>query len=281
MQVEGRALAVVNTKADALALLDALGEDALHLSTLLCGAHRNAVIAEVKQRLGAYEPCLLVSTQVVEAGVDLDFPLVLRAFGPLDSIIQAAGRCNREGWLNQDQARVIVFRPAEGGLPPGAYRMGAQQTEALVAAGDLDPHDPAQVRTYFERWLSLLGDDGVDRDHIQDLRSSFDYPEVASRFTMIDDDTESVIVTGYGSEAERAHVHALVERLRTRVGSARSLMRQLQPYVVAVRRTQAQRYRRDGFISAELLPGISEWFGDYDNIRGLVARDLDAAILVV
>lgn len=115
MDDAAQVLTIVNTKKDALALLDALNDpEALHLSTLLCGAHRRAVITEVKRRLNAGEACRLVSTQVVEAGVDIDFPLVLRAFGPLDSIIQAAGRANREGKL-AGKGRVIIFDPLEGG----------------------------------------------------------------------------------------------------------------------------------------------------------------------
>ena len=117
-----QALAIVNTKKDALALLDILNDEtALHLSTLLCGRHREAVIAEIRRRLKHGEPCRVVSTQVVEAGVDIDFPMVFRAMGPMDSIIQAAGRCNRNGQL-PDKGRVIVFQPDVSTLPSGTYQ---------------------------------------------------------------------------------------------------------------------------------------------------------------
>ena len=133
MHEEDQALAVVNTKRDAMDLLDALSDpDALHLSTSLCGAHRRWVIDEVRRRLAAGEPCRLVSTQVIEAGVDLDFPLVLRALGPLDAIIQAAGRCNREGRL--ESGRVIAFRPVEDRAPRGAQCSRPRMSHAC--------HDP-------------------------------------------------------------------------------------------------------------------------------------------
>ena len=123
MRQEPSVLAIVNTRRHALELLDALGDaDALHLSTLLCGAHRNRVLREVIRRLTSGEPCRLVSTQVVEAGVDLDFPTVLRAEAPLDSIIQAAGRCNREGRL--ERGKIVVFRPPDDASPQGVYGSG-------------------------------------------------------------------------------------------------------------------------------------------------------------
>lgn len=268
LRAEPQALAVVNTKGDALNLLDALGDPAaLHLSTLLCGAHRRAVIAQVKERLSTGEACRLVSTQVIEAGVDLDFPLVLRALGPLDRIIQAAGRCNREGRL--EVGRVIIFEPAEGRLPPGSYRVATDITRALLGSGSLDPDSPADVRQYFEQLFATVS---LDRGKIQQLRRSLNYPEIASAFRMIDEETEDVIITTYGDEPTREQLLRDCEDLRRQQGSARLIMRRLQPYLVSLRASVAQRYRGQGLIE-ELIPGVGRWHGRYDQTLGLIADD--------
>ncbi len=278
MRAAGSALAILNTKRDALAMLDALDDpDALHLSTLLCGAHRSYVIAEVKRRLKEGSPCLLVSTQVVEAGVDVDFPLVMRALGPLDSIIQAAGRCNREGLLLPGKGRVVVFTSDGDYMPKGVYTVATEETRALLRSGQMDPDDPAVARTYFERLFATLN---LDERGIQTLRKKLDYPEVAERFKMIDDATESVVITTYGTEEERERVREKLERLRRQDPDARRLLRQLQPYMVAVRTREADAYKRDGII-VSVLPGVGEWTGGYDKVRGLTGGKLDPATLVV
>lgn len=280
MRTKPQALAICNTKQDALDLLEALGDPgALHLSTLLCGRHRSAVIREVERRLERGEPCRLVATQVVEAGVDIDFPLVLRALGPLDSIVQAAGRANREG--NLDTGRVVVFQPVEGGLPRGAYQRATQTTRTMLNAGALDMHDPAMLKQYFTRLYQL---EDTDRNEIQKKRSELDYPETARRFRMIDDDTVSVVITDYGTEAEQKKVRSLINALRAGAPPTRDRMRQLQPYLVSLWRHQADKHMQAGFLSPQdsegLAPGIWEWTGEYDPVRGLSATDMDANSLV-
>lgn len=271
-----QALIIVNTKRDALNLLDVLDDpQALHLSTLLCGAHRSRVIADVRRRLEAGEACRLVSTQAVEAGVDLDFPLVLRALGPLDSIVQAAGRCNREG--RRRLGRVLVFRPAEGGLPTGSYRIGTELAAALLTGAALDPDAPTTLRSYFRQLYASVP---TDREGIQALRERLDYPEVARRFRLIDDDQQAVAITRYGSPEERQLVGRLLDQLRRRQISPRLALRQLQPYLVNLRAHQAQRYERQGLI-APVLPGLGEWLGDYDPVRGLTGGDLPADDLII
>jgi CRISPR-associated endonuclease/helicase Cas3 len=274
-----QALAIVNTKGDALALLQTLSDPtALHLSTLLCGAHRRAVLAEVRRRLEAGDPCRLVATQVVEAGVDLDFPLVVRALGPLDSVIQAAGRCNREGMLPH-LGRVIVVQPKAGRLPPGVYRTATELTLSLVREGAGDADAPTTARHYFQQLLQLIPS-GTDQPGIQQLRASFDYPQVAQRFRMIPDNTEAVVITSYGSPDEQERVRALLNQLRARQGNPRLLLRALQPYVVNLRTAAANQLRE--FI-VPVIAGVGEWIRPhgYDPICGLVSETIRADELVI
>jgi CRISPR-associated endonuclease/helicase Cas3 len=279
-------LAVLNTIADALALFDALDDpDALHLSTLLCGAHRRDVLTAVRQRLARGEPCRVVSTQVVEAGVDLDFPLVVRALGPLDRIVQAAGRCNREGRL--DRGRVVVFDPAQGRLPPGAYKIATAHTRILLDRGELDLNHPETFPTYFRRYYQ---DVPPDREGIQPLRAALAFEQVAERFKLIEEDTASVFVRYRGLPTDEASAHArrsavLLEEIRRAAtgrlpGRARALLRQAQPYLVSVRRRRLAEYEAAG-LAVELPAGIWEWKGGYDEVRGLDDGALDPALLYV
>jgi len=262
MRGERSGLAVVNTKRHATELLAELDDpNALHLSTRLCGAHRRDVIEEIKKRLESGEPCRVVSTQVVEAGVDLDFATVFRAEAPLDAIIQAAGRCNREGRLQE--GRVVVFKPPDEAAPPGIYRSGRDIARVLQNLGDFDPNDPELVRKYSE-WLFGAAVD-PDEKGIQSLRGSLDFPAVAHRFRMIQDDTYDVIVDYPKSNAQA--IEALVEQLRARERPARDILRELQPYFVSLHASKAERLRPKWI--EEILPGVGRWHGDYDLVRGI------------
>lgn len=272
----GSALVVLNARMDALAVLDALGEGRpglFHLSTLLCGAHRRDVLEEVRRRLKAEEPCLLVSTQVVEAGVDLDFPVVFRALGPLDRIVQAAGRCNREG-LMEDDGRVFVFRPREGRMPRGEYASAFDQTRVLLKRQP-DLHDPEVFREYFSQLYQVVS---TDREGIQELRERCDYPEVARKFRMIEDDATPVIVqyTEKDPDRERDRVRTL-DRIRGMAALLPGDHRRLQPYAVGLRSRELDQFESS---TVDLAEGVKLWIGSYDELRGISAATYDPADLV-
>ena len=272
MLEEPSVLAIVNTRRHVLELLDTLGDaDALHLSTLLCGAHRNRVLREVIRRLSSGEPCRLVSTQVVEAGVDLDFPAVLRAEAPLDSIIQAAGRCNREG--RRERGKVVVFRPPDDASPQGVYGSGRDIARAVRQFPGFDPDNPETVRRYYETLFGMAVN--PDPQGIQALRKCLDFPEVAERFRMIQEDTFDIIVPYPEEDAGR--IAGLVEQMRTREHPARQILRLLQPHTVSVQRREAQRLERDGWVE-EVMPGLGIWHGTYDPVLGITATDPDLII---
>jgi CRISPR-associated endonuclease/helicase Cas3 len=283
MRAAPRVLTIVNTKRHALELLDALADpDAFHLSTLLCGAHRRNVLTLIRRRLARGEPCRLVSTQVVEAGVDIDFPCAMRAIGPLDRIVQAAGRCNREGRL--ERGKVMIFRPPDDSTPPGAYRTATNITERLLREGVPNLNDPG----IFERFFGLLFPvQDLDAKRIQPLRERLEFEQVAKEFRLIDDDTIPAIVPYRGMrgpEAEAAGLDAANhERTRRRIlddleqiadrrdfGAIRRLVEQAQPYVVALRRRQANEAQAEGLLT-ELPGGLWKWEGGYDEVRGIVA----------
>jgi CRISPR-associated endonuclease/helicase Cas3 len=282
-----QAMAVLNTKDDAAAVLDELPADPsiLHLSTRLCGAHRRRVLAEVRCRLQDDEPIRLVATQVVEAGVDLSFPRVLRALGPLDSIIQAAGRCNREG--ERDVGEVTVFEPVEGGTPPGAYRTGRDIARQLFRNDpELDLHDPTVPRRYFRQ---LYGSRELDKADVQSLRAEFQFEQVADEYRLIEDDTTPVVVE-YGDGW--SILDDVVETAEHTEFVRRADWRRLQPYTVSLYEHALEEAMRKGN-AHELVPDLDlwRWDGGYDagslheggadGGRGLHTGGPDAGRLVV
>ena len=251
-----------------LALLDATAdEQPLHLSTLLCGAHRRDVIETIRSRLKEKRTCRVISTQVVEAGVDLDFPVVLRALGPLDSIVQAAGRCNREG--NLDRGQVFIFDPAEGGFPfSDDYKIRTNGTRRAIGLGIEDPNQPEVMENYFKFVFDSFGRDGFDKDHVQESRKALDFPKVSEKFRMIEDQTESIVIGNYGLEAERQKVGSLLKRIRSDDPERRLLLRQLQPFIVNVFSQKIPELEGQGLLS-EITDGLWEWKGQYDLIAGI------------
>lgn len=261
-----RVLVIVHRRADARDLCRLLRDDTFHLSALMCPAHRRAVLATITTRLKENGPCRVVSTTLVEAGVDLDFPVVYRALGGVDSMAQAAGRCNREGRLCDADGRpipgnlILFHSPSD---PPQGLREGLSTTTTLLALDQpLDLFDPETFERYFELYLSLVK---PDSKNVMRARADRDFPAVAQLFRMIDEEGQVAVVVPYGDSEKR------LESYRFHAGT--ETLRALQPYLVKVSTTQFKFLNNEGMIEPindqlnRLIPNAPE---QYDPRFGLI-----------
>lgn len=191
-------LCVVNLKRHAALLFDELTKrttDGLfHLSTNMCPAHRQCVLKKVKARLEKGEPCRLVSTQCVEAGVDLDFPVVFRAWGPLDSIAQAAGRCNRNG--QRQAGPVHLFMPEDDSYPDASYRQAAAVAQIAVAkrgSVQMDIQDPVLFQGYYQELYDFAQPENQNKE-LLDAVTRQDFVKVADLYRVIQKEGINVLV---------------------------------------------------------------------------------------
>jgi CRISPR-associated helicase Cas3 len=264
-------LCIVNLKRHARDLFDRLkpewGDDAFHLSTAMCAKHRGIVLAEVRARLECGQRCALVATQCVEAGVDLDFPAAFRALGPLDSIAQAAGRCNRKGKL--DVGVLEVFRPEEEGYPPGVYQQATAVTTSLLNQEEgLSIDDEADFEKYFRRLYSIASLE--DRLLVEAVRTKH-FPDVRKYYRIIDQDTVNVLVP-----YDRPRYEELAAEVR-RDGLNRGWVARARPHTVNC-------YRKDAGAAEPVLlkdrTPSNDWFlylfDHYDPNTGLcVPKELE------
>jgi CRISPR-associated endonuclease/helicase Cas3 len=258
-------LCVVNRRIHARQLLELLPPGTLHLSAQMCGAHRAKVISEIKTRLKIGTPTRVVSTQLVEAGVDLDFPVVYRALAGFDAIAQAAGRCNREGRL-PEAGRVIVFVPPESS-PPGTLHKAEQTTTELLASGVNDPLDPATFPKFFGLFFASLNDTGK---YISELLQpdptelGIAFRSVEREFRIVNDGGQQSVIVPYGKSAE------WLAQLRM-IGPTRENMRRLQRFTVNLPKYVATRLREAGrieVIDEEFWALTSEkWYDSRTGVR--------------
>lgn len=264
-----QALAVVNSTADAAQmarrLADRIGHDSVfHLSTRMCQAHRRLVLSDVIERLGRGAPTVTVSTQLIEAGVDIDFPVVFRAMAPAESLLQAGGRANREGHLTCGEL-VIIECPELVSLT--AYRTGVAKTTQVFGPEKALLDDPAAMRAYYEAVYTALDPDGQPEPvEINRARAKLLFRSVADRFQMIDDVSISVLV------AFDARAEDLLGQVREGLDSGgipgADLLRQLQPYAVSLpARVLVDPGNKD--YVAEVAPGLRVWRGGYDDLVGI------------
>ncbi|HBO1244594.1 CRISPR-associated endonuclease Cas3'' [Pseudomonas aeruginosa] len=254
-------LCIVNNRRHARALYESLAElpGARHLTTLMCAKHRSQVLAEVRQLLITGEPCRLVATSLIEAGVDVDFPVVLRAEAGLDSIAQAAGRCNREGRRPLAESEVLVFSTANSDwAPPEELKQFAQAAREVMRLHPDDCLSMAAIERYFRLLYWQKGAEELDAGNLLGLieRGRLDglpYETLASKFRMIDSLQLPVIIP-FDDEARAA-----LRELEFVDGCA-TIARRLQPYLVQMPRKGYQALQDAGAIQSVASERYGEQF---------------------
>lgn len=244
---EPRILVVLNTKKDAVSLWKELKDlEPYHLSGLLCPAHRKMKLAEIGLKLENGQECRVISTQVVEAGVDLDFPVVYRAFGPLDRIVQAAGRCNRGG--RSQKGLVRVFLPSEGGAPRGDYSHAIEAARIVLRQPGANLHDPELYEKFFKAFYRGIK---PDRKNIQDRRKQLDYPTVNDAYQFIEK-TYTVVIQDYPKEG--SPVPGILARVHAKGHVSRGDWQELQQYAVSLRQYNYEKlFQRQDIIKDSIL----------------------------
>ncbi len=283
MENERQILCVVNTRKHAFELWNELSgklaepreHGIYHLSSAMCAEHRLQTIAEIKSRLAENLTCQVVSTQLVEAGVDLDFPVLYRAIAPLDSIVQAAGRCNREGKL--EKGRVKVFMPENNNLPKGIYKNATEITCTM----NLDSETLANDYEIFSKYFHLLyQSNDTDQENIQKLRNEMKFKTVSEKAKVIEKEGVGVIVQ-FGKAVE------IIEEIRNRginknkntefIDFKKEDWRRLQRFTVNLWETDFEKLQKHGQLRPLLEGKKIELFvldiGSYHNELGVLTNE--------
>jgi CRISPR-associated endonuclease/helicase Cas3 len=268
---ENQILCIVNLKRHAeelFRLLDGCA-GAFHLSTNLCPEHRRQKLTSIRECLVRGEPCRLISTQLIEAGVDLDFPRVFRAMAPLESIVQSAGRCNREG-RSIVPGEVLVFTPEDHGLPSGSYSQATAVTTAFFNENpEIDLHSPQTYANYFSRLYGTLGPAERNEDPVFKASAELNFPEAARSCRLIAQGTKSVAVRYQAGEE-------LIKKMRLEKHLERSEWRTLQHFSISFYESAFQKCLARGVI-VQPHPDIDFYFwnGVYDQNLGVTEPSND------
>ena len=263
-------LCIVNTRKDAQEIFDKLAEEGrYHLSTYMCPAHRRLVIKEIKNRLAKGLSCRVISTSLVEAGVDLDFPAVFRELAGLDSIIQAAGRCNREGKKRSEDSIVYIFSlNHENRRLPSHVRQVAEVTK-MIMGEFTDIASVSAIKAYFDR-LHLYKGNQLDKGSILEKSKSKKIPfaDIARDFVLIEDNYTRNIFVPFDEEAAE-----LLKQLKLGIRN-RELLRKAGAYMVSVYEYSHKSMLERGQI--EVLDENISVLSDseiYDSCKGLMVAE--------
>lgn len=234
-------LCIVDRRDDCKALAQLLPDDTIHLSGYMCGQHRAECIESIKTRLKQGIPTRVISTQLVEAGVDIDFPVVYRSIAGLDSIAQAGGRCNREG-LN-DEGLLRVFVPPKD--PPKDLKMSAEIAKRLLQSEKTDKLSLEQFKSYFNDLYWCHGNRLDTYNIIEDLKNrsggEVRFRSASHNFKLVDDNSQTAIAVLWGQSAQ------VIDQIKE-TGINRNISRQLQRYIVNLPKNQARIGLNDGVL---------------------------------
>ena len=246
MNGQPQALCIVNTRKHAKGLFDGLTEEGrFHLSTLMCPTHRKETLLDIRKHLECKQPCRVVSTQVMEAGIDVDFPTGYRSLAGLDSIIQAGGRVNREGKLSQSP--VYVFEPDSKFVKriPSFVEQGAAVARSILREFASDPVSMEAIDSYFSQLYSLHDKHAFDAKDIlgcfRDESETLNFKKAAERFQVIEKNMTAVIIP-YNENAKR-----LINELKFTV-YPKATIRKLQAYTVNIYEQEYQALNGKGAI---------------------------------
>ena len=274
------ALVVFNTKKKARTFFEEIKgglafKHYFHLSTSMCPEHRKSVIKEIQEVLKKKESLIVCSTQLIEAGVDMDFPSVYREIAPLESIIQSAGRCNREGKRRDDDGQeikgdVYLLALTEVGQPSKEYNSWSQFANLLYKGKEEQLH----THDFYSYYYRELTKSFVDTDKLkitEDRRKQL-YQTVADKYKIIDKKTQTLFVYKYNEDSKM-----LYNRIKGQDFISRQDYQLVSQYCVQV----YENFAHDN--KAYILPeksGISVWHGSYDMAFGLpFAEDLKPIII--
>lgn len=222
-----QALCIASTKKEAGEIFSRLGEDSFYLSTNLCPAHRMKVIEEIKRRLQEKEPCHVVSTSIISVGVDVDFPVVYLEYSGLDSLIQGAGRCNREGKIAANQSIAHIFRTEK---EMGSPFMQKEKQVTNMIMGDCPVNEiagPASIARYYRSWYQS-NEGNMDKKAILPKSDILAFADIGKVFKLISSSTKSVFIPW--DDRAKEIMNRLQQGIRTR-----DLMREAGKYMVNVR----------------------------------------------
>lgn len=274
-------LCIVNTRRHAKELFEKLyrfrKEGTYHLSARMCPAHRKIVLNEIRKRLEEERECRVVSTQLIEAGVDVDFPVVYRSMAGIDSIAQASGRCNREG--KKEFGMVYVFEPEVHGMPKkGRFELNASITRSTRRKYGDDILASKAIKYYFEELYDFEREQLDSKGILEDINEGkekllFPFEDISKKFNIIENDMVTVIVPF--DEAAKQLIYDM-EKSKYPGMYARSL----QKYSVQIYPFEKDALVKAGAINIEKTGGIYWIVNDssfYDSVMGLKdANDVKA-----